>query len=181
MSAEGAQAVTRLVDLCETFHLPIVSLTDQAGMSIGSAAERHGDNPLWRPAIAAIYQARVPQAELILAPRLRRRRRRHRSTAIAPAGAGLALGRWGSLPAQGGIEAAFRAQLRGVPNREAELARIRPQLERISVRRSARRSGSACRTSSIRARAGRCSATGCAKCIAFLPEQLGRASFGMRP
>ena len=28
MSVEGAQAITRLVDLCETFHLPIVSLTD---------------------------------------------------------------------------------------------------------------------------------------------------------
>ena len=40
LSAAGALALTRLVDLCETFHLPIVSLTDQGGMTIGTAAER---------------------------------------------------------------------------------------------------------------------------------------------
>lgn len=39
MSAEGATAITRLVDLCETFHLPVVSLTDQGGLTIGRAAE----------------------------------------------------------------------------------------------------------------------------------------------
>jgi acetyl-CoA carboxylase carboxyltransferase component len=66
MSAEGAQAITRLVDLCETFHLPIVVLTDQAGMTIGSAAERRGTLRHGARAITAIYQARVPQAELIL-------------------------------------------------------------------------------------------------------------------
>lgn len=66
MSVEGAQAVTRLVDLCEMFHLPIVSLTDQGGVSIGSAAERRGTIRHGVRAISAIYQARVPQAELVL-------------------------------------------------------------------------------------------------------------------
>ena len=123
MSAEGAQAVTRLVDLCETFHLPIVSLTDQAGMTIGSVAERRGTIRHGARAIAAIYQARVPQAELILrrvygvgGAGIVNRHRASRSWAWPS-------GDWGSLPAQGGVEAAFRAQLgRG---------RIRRQLERL--------------------------------------------------
>ena len=60
MTAEGAMATIRLIDLCETFRTPIVSLTDQAGMSIGSVAERLGTIRYGARAITAIYQARVP-------------------------------------------------------------------------------------------------------------------------
>ena len=66
MSLEGAQAITRLVDLCETFHLPIVSLTDQGGITIGRVAEERGTIRYAARAIASVYQARVPQAELIV-------------------------------------------------------------------------------------------------------------------
>src|SRR6516164_8685394 len=66
MSVEGALAITRLADLCETFHLPIVSLTDQGGLAIGRVAEERGTIRHGARAIAAVYQARVPQAELIV-------------------------------------------------------------------------------------------------------------------
>ncbi len=47
MTAEGAQKVRRFVDLCDCFHLPIVSFVDEPGFMIGPAAEaaatiRHG-------------------------------------------------------------------------------------------------------------------------------------------
>ncbi len=128
ISAEGAQAITRLVDLCETFHLPVVSLTDQGGNSIGAGAERRATIRHGARAIAAVYQARVPQAELIV------RRvfgvggagivNRHRAgrTWAWPSG------NWGSLPARGGIEAAFRAHLDTVPDRDAEIERISREL-----------------------------------------------------
>lgn len=66
MSAEGAMAITRLVDLCEPFHLPVVSLTDQGGLTIDRAAEERGTIRHGARAITAVYQARVPQAELIV-------------------------------------------------------------------------------------------------------------------
>jgi acetyl-CoA carboxylase carboxyltransferase component len=66
MSVEGAQAITRLVDLCETFHLPLVSLTDQGGITIGRVAEERGTVRYSARAIAALYQSRVPQAEVIV-------------------------------------------------------------------------------------------------------------------
>jgi acetyl-CoA carboxylase carboxyltransferase component len=128
ISAEGAQAITRLVDLCETFHLPVVSLTDQGGNSIGAGAERRATIRHGARAIAAVYQARVPQAELIV------RRvfgvggagivNRHRAgrTWAWPSG------NWGSLPARGGIEAAFRAHLDTVADRDAEIERISREL-----------------------------------------------------
>jgi acetyl-CoA carboxylase carboxyltransferase component len=180
MSVEGAQAMTRLVDLCETFHLPIVSLTDQGGVSIGRAAELRGSIRHGARAIAAIYQARVPQAELILrrvfgvgGAGIVNRHRAGRSWAW-PSGS------WGSLPAKGGIEAAFRAQLEASEHREAELARIRRELELISSPfRTAERFGVQDIIDPRESRPLLCAWV--REAYRILPEQLGRASFGMRP
>lgn len=180
MSVEGAQALTRLVDLCDTFHLPLVSLTDQGGVSIGHAAELRGSIRHGVRAIAAVYQARIPQAELILrrvfgvgGAGMVNRHRPGRSWAWPS-------GTWGSLPARGGIEAAFRARLDAVDDRAAEIARIQRELERV---------GSPFRTAEhfavqdvIDPRDSR--PLLCAwvrEAYRMLPEQLGRPSFGMRP
>jgi len=179
-TAEGAMAVTRLVDLCETFHLPLVSLTDQAGISIGSAAERQGTVRFGSRAIAAIYQAKGPQAELVL----RRvfgvggagavnRHRANRSWSW-PSGA------WGSLPQQGGIEAAFRAELARAPDREAAIARIARELEFIaSPFRTAERFGVQDVVDPRESRPLLCDWVKDA--YRLLPERLGRPSFGARP
>jgi acetyl/propionyl-CoA carboxylase alpha subunit/acetyl-CoA carboxylase carboxyltransferase component len=183
MSAEGAQAVTRLVDLCETFHLPIVSLTDQAGMTIGLAAEKRATIRHGARAIAAVYQARVPQAELILrrvygvgGAGIVNRHRAGRSWAWPS-------GDWGSLPARGGIEAAFRAQLAQIPEgpeRDAEIARIQAHLAAIaSPFRTAEHFGV---QDIIDPRDSRALLSDWVRdAYRLLPEQLGRPSFGTRP
>ncbi|MGN6791070.1 MAG: acyl-CoA carboxylase subunit beta [Streptosporangiaceae bacterium] len=132
MSLEGSLALTRLVDLCETFHLPLVSLTDQGGITIGRVAEERGTIRHAARAIAAVYQARVPQAELIV------------RRVYGVAGAGMInrhrvgrswawpSGDWGSLPVQGGIEAAFRAQIEAAADPKAEVERIRRTLAAVT-------------------------------------------------
>jgi acetyl-CoA carboxylase carboxyltransferase component len=132
MSLEGALAITRLVDLCETFHLPLVSLTDQGGITIGRAAEERGTIRHAARAIAAVYQARVPQAEVII------------RRVYGVAGAGMInrhrvgrswawpSGDWGSLPVQGGVEAAFRAQLAAAADAQEEIERIRRTLSAVT-------------------------------------------------
>jgi acetyl-CoA carboxylase carboxyltransferase component len=180
MSAEGAQAIVRLVDLCETFHLPIVSLTDQAGMTIGSVAERRGTIRHGARAIAAIYQARVPQAELIVrrvygvgGAGIVNRHRAGRSWAWPS-------GDWGSLPAQGGVEAAFRAQLAAAADPERELQRLRAELAAIgSPFRTAERFGVQVLIDPRDSRALLCDWV--ADAYRLLPELLGRPSFGARP
>ncbi len=180
MTAEGAIAVTRLVDLCETFHLPIVSLTDQAGVSIGSEPERRGTIRYGARAISAIYQARVPQAELVM----------RRVFGVGGAGAvnrhrasrswSWPSGTWGSLPQQGGIEAAFRAELARAADPEAEIARIARQLEQIgSPFRTAEQFGVQDVIDPRDSRALLCDWVRDA--YALLPEQLGRPAFGLRP
>ena len=66
MTVEGAEALMRLADLCSTFHLPIVTFTDQPGLVIGVRAEQRGTIRHGVRAISAVYQASVPGAEIIL-------------------------------------------------------------------------------------------------------------------
>jgi acetyl-CoA carboxylase carboxyltransferase component/biotin carboxyl carrier protein len=180
MSAVGAQAITRLVDLCETFHLPVVSLTDQAGMTIGLAAEKQATIRHGARAITAIYQARVPQAELILrrvygvgGAGIVNRHRPTRSWAWPS-------GDWGSLPVQGGIEAAFRAQLEQAEDREAEIERLRARLAAItSPFRTAEHFGVQDLVDPRDSRALLCQWVHDAYHV--LPEQAGPPRFGTRP
>lgn len=180
MSVEGAQAITRLVDLCETFSLPIVSLTDQAGMTIGSVAERRGTIRHGARAITAIYQARVPQAELILrrvygvgGAGIVNRHRAGRSWAWPS-------GDWGSLPMQGGVEAAFRARLAASADPERELERLRTQLAAVtSPFRTAEHFGVQDLIDPRESRALLCEWV--VDAYRVLPELTGRPSFGTRP
>jgi len=180
MTAQGAMAVTRLVDLCETFHLPIVSLTDQAGMSIGAAAERAGTIRFGARAITAIYQATVPQAEIVLrrvfgvgGAGIVNRHRASRSWAWPSA-------QWGSIPQQGGVEAAFRAELDQAADRDAAIAAIRQRLEAIaSPFRTAERFGVQDIIDPRNTRPLLCDWVKDA--YRLLPEKLGPPSFGTRP
>ncbi len=180
LTVEGAQAVTRLVDLCETFHLPVVSLTDQAGMAIGSVAERRGTLRAGARALAAVYQARVPQAELIVrrvygvgGAGIVNRHRANRSWAWPS-------GDWGSLPVQGGVEAAFRAQLAAADDPAAELDRLREQLAAVgSPFRTAERFGVQDLVDPRESRPLLCEWVRDAYRV--LPELVGRPSFGTRP
>ena len=180
MSLEGAQAVTRLVDLCETFHLPIVSLTDQGGITIGRVAEERGTIRPAARAIAAVYQARVPQAELIV----------RRVYGVAGAGTvnrhrvgrswAWPSGDWGSLPVTGGVEAAFRAQIASAGDPAAEAERIRRELAAVtSPFRTAERFGVQDLIDPRESRPLLCAWVRDAYRI--LPELTGPPSFGTRP
>jgi acetyl-CoA carboxylase carboxyltransferase component len=180
MSAAGAQAMTRLVDLCETFHLPIVSLTDQGGMTVGRVAEERGTIRYGARAITAIYQARVPQAELIVrrvygvgGAGIVNRHRAGRSWAWPS-------GDWGSLPLRGGIEAAFRADLERAEDPAAELERLRRELGAVaSPFRTAERFGVQDLIDPRDSRPLLCAWVRDAYRV--LPEQTGRPAFGTRP
>jgi acetyl-CoA carboxylase carboxyltransferase component len=180
MTAEGAEALTRLVDLCETFHLPLVSLTDQAGVVIGLAAEKRGTIRHGVRAISAVYQARIPYAEVIL--------RRN----FGVGGAGITnrhvLGRrwawpsadWGSLPVEGGIEAAYKSDLAKAEDPEAMLEDIRARLEKYRTPfRTAERFGVEELIDPRETRPLLCEWVRDA--YALLPKLTGPPSFGTRP
>ncbi|MBW2236015.1 MAG: methylmalonyl-CoA carboxyltransferase [Deltaproteobacteria bacterium] len=125
IDAAAAEKMTRFVDLCDTFHLPVVNFVDNPGFMVGVEAERTGTIRAGVRALAAVYQARVPWASILV------------RKCFGVAGAGntahhrMSLryawpsGEWGSLPIEGGVEAAYRRQLDAAQDPEA----MRRQLE----------------------------------------------------
>lgn len=180
LTVEGAEAVTRLADLCSTFHLPIVTFTDQPGLLIGTRAEQRATIRRGVRAISAVYQASVPGAEIIVrrvfgvgGAGITNRHRLIRRWAWPSAD-------WGSLPVEGGIEAAYRADLERAEDPAALLAGIRARLDAVrSPLRTAERFGVEDIIDPRETRPLLCDWVRDA--YALLPVQPGKPSFGTRP
>ncbi|MFT7601418.1 MAG: acetyl-CoA carboxylase carboxyltransferase component [Acidimicrobiales bacterium] len=137
-TADAAKKLIRLLDLASTFHLPVVHLEDCPGFVIGKDSEeqatiRHGST-----ALAALGQATVPFACVVI------------RKAFGVAGAANSKpgaesfrfawpsGDWGSLPIEGGLEVAYKAELAESDDPEGLLAEITERLNRVrSPHRSA--------------------------------------------
>lgn len=66
MTADGADKVRRFVELCQTFHLPIVSFVDEPGFMIGSAAEKAGTIRAGAAAVLTVATSTVPWASVMV-------------------------------------------------------------------------------------------------------------------
>lgn len=131
LDAAGSEKMTRFVDLCDTFHLPVVNFVDQPGFLIGTAAERAGTARYGARAMAAVYQATVPWVSIIV----------RRVFGVAGAAHGNAQGLnlryawpsgdWGSLPIEGGVMAAYRREIEASPDPQARLREIEAMLNEL--------------------------------------------------
>ena len=129
LTAAASDKTARFVDLADTFHLPVVNFVDQPGFVIGEEAERAGTIRRGARAMAAVYQASVPWVSVIV--------RKVFGIAGAAHGNAQALNLryawpsadWGSLPLEGGVEAAYRRELEAAEDPEALRARLYAELE----------------------------------------------------
>jgi acetyl-CoA carboxylase carboxyltransferase component len=142
LTADASEKLTRFVDVCDQFRLPVVNFVDQPGFLIGTAAERQGTIRRGTRALVAVYQAEVPWVSVLM--------RKVYGVAGAAHGkaSGLNLryawpsGDWGSLPIEGGIEAAYRRELEAADDPVALRAEIESRLNAVrSPFRTAERFG----------------------------------------
>jgi len=130
-TADAAQKVTRFVDLANTFHLPVVNFVDVPGFVIGLEAEKAGTIRYGARALAAIYQARVPWCSVLIRKIFGVAGAAHMNHARLHYRFAWPSGDWGSLPIEGGIEAAYRAELDAAPDREKLRSEIEARLDRF--------------------------------------------------
>jgi acetyl-CoA carboxylase carboxyltransferase component len=142
LTGDASDKLVRMVDMCDQFHLPVVNLVDQPGFVIGTHAERQATIRRGARALYASYQASVPWVSVLV----------RKVYGVAGAGHGnhAALnlryawpsGEWGSLPLEGGIEAAYRRDLEAADDPAALRAEIQERLEAVrSPFRTAERFG----------------------------------------
>lgn len=131
-SYDVAEKFQRFVDLCDTFHLPLVNLSDQPGFSIGRNSELGGTIRKGVRASFAMVQATVPVAVVYVrkcfgvAGAAQRPAQRFCWQLAWPSA------RWGNIPVEGGVYAAHRGEiqssqdpegcLRGLQERYASIA-----------------------------------------------------------
>jgi acetyl-CoA carboxylase carboxyltransferase component len=130
-TAEASQKVMRLVDLANTFHLPVVNFVDVPGFVIGIEAEKAGTIRHGARALAAIYQARVPWCSVLIRKIFGVAGAGHMNHARLHYRFAWPSGDWGSLPVEGGIEAAYRAELEASKEPEKLRVEIEERLNRF--------------------------------------------------
>jgi acetyl-CoA carboxylase carboxyltransferase component len=130
-TTDASHKVTRFVDFCETFHLPVVHFVDIPGFLIGKEAETSGIMRFGTQALAAIRQSNVPWCAIMV-------RKAFGMAALAQRNGSRTFmryawpsARWGSLPIAGGVEAAYRAVIEAAPDPAKLRAEIEAKLEAV--------------------------------------------------
>jgi acetyl-CoA carboxylase carboxyltransferase component len=126
MTAEAAQKYRRFVEMCDTFHLPIVNLIDQPGFMIGPESEAAGTIRYGMAAVAAAAQSTVPWAVIQV----------HKGFGVATAAhyaPGAYILAWpsvesGPLPVEGGVAVAFHREIAAAPDPEAKRRELEDRL-----------------------------------------------------
>ncbi|MEC9346856.1 MAG: carboxyl transferase domain-containing protein [Pseudomonadota bacterium] len=130
-TSDACQKVVRMVDLAETFHLPVVYLCDCPGFQVGIEAETRGTIRHGVRAMACIEQSTIPWCSIIVRNAFGVAGGAHAPTGRFHVRYAWLSARWGSLPLEGGIEAAYRADLDAAENREEKLQEITDRLNRL--------------------------------------------------
>ncbi|MEA2466497.1 MAG: hypothetical protein QOJ57_623, partial [Thermoleophilaceae bacterium] len=142
LTGDASDKLARFVDTCDQFRLPVVNLVDVPGFVIGSESERAGTIRRGARALFAVHQARTPWVSILV----------RKVFGVAGAGHGNAQalnlryawpsGDWGSLPIEGGIQAAYRRELEAADDPVALHAEIVERLDAVrSPFRTAERFG----------------------------------------
>ncbi|QGZ94610.1 acyl-CoA carboxylase subunit beta [Terricaulis silvestris] len=130
-TADVCRKLIKHVDLAQTFHLPVVHFVDCPGFAVGVKHERSAVVKLGVQAMAAVYQARVTWCSIVV------------RQAFGLAGSAMMnptrlkyrycwpSGDWGSLPMEGGIEAAYKREIEAHPEPEKRLKEIRAWAEAL--------------------------------------------------
>jgi acetyl-CoA carboxylase carboxyltransferase component len=130
-TAAACQKIVRFVDTAQTFHLPVVYLEDCPGFLVGLAAEQAGTIRYGVRAMSAINQSSMPWCTVIVRNAYGVAGAAHRPTHRYSVRHAWVTARWGSLPLEGGIEAAYRADLDAARDAPAKLEEIKQRLQRL--------------------------------------------------
>ena len=126
MTAQGSQKAKRMMELCDTFHIPIVNFLDEPGFMIGPEAETSAAIKYGMSAVCAAVQSTVPWATVAI----------HKSFGVASA-AHYAPNTYklawpshemGALPVQGGVAVAFHREIAEAENPEDKRRELEEEL-----------------------------------------------------
>ena len=139
-TVDAARKIRRFVDLAQTFHLPMMHLVDCPGFMIGLEAEQASAVRFGMETITAINESTIPWCGIIMRKCFGIAGGAHVNNARYSMRYAWPSAEWGSLPVQGGLEVAYRAEIESAADPKAKMAEIE---ERLRLLRSPFRSAEA--------------------------------------
>jgi acetyl-CoA carboxylase carboxyltransferase component len=130
-TADSSQKITRFLELAETFHLPVVQLVDNPGFLIGLEAEKAATIRHGARAIATLFQTTVPWCAVLVRKCFGVAGAAHQPGGRYACRYAWPSGDWGSLPIEGGLEAAYKSALEQAENPEALRREIEARLNAV--------------------------------------------------
>ena len=130
LTADGCDKLTRHIDLCDMFHVPILNLVDNPGFAVGKEHEITGTIRKGATWMTAFAQATVPIYTVLMrrsfgvAGNNYATPRRQHSARVAWPAADV-----GGIPPEGGIEAAYKRQLAEAEDPVALRAELEARIE----------------------------------------------------
>jgi methylmalonyl-CoA decarboxylase subunit alpha len=124
--------VMRLIQLCNTFHLPLVSFADEPGFMVGLESEKQGIERAGARLVATTTMSWMPWATVVVG-RLYgvAGQCQHRPSGMFRRYAWPSAN-WGSMHIAGGASAAYRREIETAPDPEAKRAEIEARLRAIA-------------------------------------------------
>ena len=132
MDVKAARKQGHFIDLCDTFHIPLIYFVDVPGVIIGPQAEADGILREGMRCAMIGMQATVPSLTLVIRrcygmAGMATRDRDGLDFKIAWPSA-----EWGSLPIEGGVAAAYRREIQSAPDPAARLKEIEAELTALA-------------------------------------------------
>lgn len=130
-TADACRKAVRMIDLAQTFQLPVVHLVDIPGFLIGKQAEESGVMRYGTQALAAVRRSTVPWCAVMVRKAFGMAALTQRNGSRSFMRYSWPSAQWGSLPIAGGVEAAYRAVIEAAPDPAAKRAEIEARLEAL--------------------------------------------------
>jgi acetyl-CoA carboxylase carboxyltransferase component len=137
-TADSCRKLTRLIDLASMFKLPMIHFEDCPGFLIGKQSEEDATVRYGTEVLVALREAQMPYCTVVIRKAFGIAGAANRKPGSESMRMAWPSGDWGSLPLEGGLEVAYKAELAASDAPEALKSDITERLNRLrSPHRSA--------------------------------------------
>jgi len=128
----AGEKVMRLIQLCDTFHLPIVSFADEPGFMVGIESERKGIERAGARMVITTCDSQMPWATIVVGQLYGVAGQCHHRPSGMFQRYAWPSANWGSMHIEGGASAAYRREIESAADPEAMRAEIEARLKRLA-------------------------------------------------
>jgi acetyl-CoA carboxylase carboxyltransferase component len=132
MDVAAGLKVIRFMQLCDTFHLPMVYFADEPGFLVGLESQKQGIVRAGAKMVCATYQTRMPWITFVIRQIYGVAGQCHDRPGGMFKRVAWPSANWGSMHIEGGATAAYRREIDSAPDPEAKRQEIEHRLQALA-------------------------------------------------